>query len=378
MKSQLSIGFDAKRIMKNTSGLGSYGRTLINNLSTSEDIDIHLYSPSKGREGLRKQIIERENVHFHYWAGGLIPYGSSYWRSHGIIHDLKRDGIQLYHGLSGELPIGIHKSGIKSVVTIHDLIFLHHPEFYRQHDAKVYSWKFRHTIKEADHFIAISECTKRDLIEYGHVDEDRISLIYQSCSPRFSVEYDKSVLERVRQKYALPQRYILNVGTIEVRKNILQAVKALHYLPEDIALVIIGSYKVYTKKVIEYVKAHHLNHRVLLLHDVPDEDLPAIYTQAEVFVYPSLYEGFGLPILEAINCGLPVVTCSGSSLEEAGGPDCTYVTPNDEVGMANAILMSLEKDAEREQKIAKCQESVRRFQSRDLIEQMFKLYRSLL
>ena len=186
MKSQLSIGFDAKRIMKNTAGLGSYGRTLINNLSANEDIDLHLYAPSKGREGLRKQIIERENVYFHYWAGGVIPFGSSYWRSHGIIHDLKRDGIQLYHGLSGELPIGIRNSGIKSVVTIHDVIFLHHPEFYRRHDAKIYIWKFWHTVKEADHFIAISECTKRDLIELGHVDESRISLIYQSCSPRFS------------------------------------------------------------------------------------------------------------------------------------------------------------------------------------------------
>ena len=374
----MRIGFDAKRIVKNGAGLGSYGRTLINNLSANGDLDMHLYAPCKGRESLRKQITERDNVRFHYWAGGLIPFGSSLWRSRGIIHDLKRDGIELYHGLSGELPIGISHSGIRSVVTVHDVIFLHHPEFYKRHDAKVYQWKFWHTVKEADHFIAISECTKRDLIEYAHVDESRISLIYQSCAPRFAVVSDNLKLENVRRKYALPKRYILNVGTIEERKNILQAVRALRYLPEDLALVIVGGYKMYTKKVIDYVNTHHLHQRVRLLHGVPDEDLPAIYTQAEVFVYPSLYEGFGLPILEAINCRLPVITCSGSSLEEAGGPDCTYVTTNDEAGMAETIRRALERGPEREQRLDRCQEYVRRFQSRELTEQMIHLYQSLL
>ena len=112
----------------------------------------------------------------------------------------------MFHGLSGELPIGIRKSGIKSVVTIHDLIFLRHPEFYHWIDTKIYAWKFRQTMREADHIIAISECTKRDIIEYGDVDESKISLIYQSCAPKFTVSQSAAPPERSPPRALYPQR----------------------------------------------------------------------------------------------------------------------------------------------------------------------------
>ena len=142
---------------------------------------LRLYAPNSGRTNLRGQIIERPNVTFCYPGQGLTGLRAAIWRSRGITNDLKRDGVQLYHGLSGELPINISKSGIKSIVTIHDLIFMRHPEFYNWIDVKIYTWKFRQTIREASHIVAISECTKRDIIELGGVDESRISLVYQSC-----------------------------------------------------------------------------------------------------------------------------------------------------------------------------------------------------
>lgn len=378
MTPQLSIGFDAKRIVSNATGLGSYGRTLVNDLAASEHLDLHLYAPNEGRDDLRSQVLLRGNLQFHYGKPGVPALGTSLWRTHGIIKDLKRDGIQIYHGLSGELPIGIRKSGIKSVVTIHDLIFLRHPEFYHWIDTKIYAWKFRKTIKEADRIIAISECTKRDIIEYGHVDESRISLIYQSCAPRFSAEPDTQKQQEVRLHYNLPQRYILNVGSIEARKNIILAVKALQSLPEDLSLVIVGRHTKYTDQVIDYVNSHQLSHRVLILHGVPNKHLPAIYTQAEAFVYPSVYEGFGIPIIEAINCGLPVVACSGSCLEEAGGPDCFYVAPDNVEGMTRAIKESLRGATGREHRIASSQAYIRRFLGSDMANQMIELYHSLL
>lgn len=376
----MRIGIDAKRIVNNTAGLGSYGRTLTNILAADDRLDLHLYAPNKGRDALREQITLRDNVHFHYWKKGFLPkaLGSGLWRSYGIVDDLKRDGIEIYHGIAGELPIGISKSGIRSVVTIHDVIFLHHPEFYRSHDGWVYRWKFRHTLQEADHFVAISETTKRDLMEYAHVDESKITLIYQTCAPRFSAVKDTDLEERVRSTYGLPKRFLLSVGTVETRKNILLAVKALHHLPNDLALVVVGSYKQYTKVVNDYIRQHGMENRVKLLHNVPDTDLPAFYTMAEAFVYPSWYEGFGIPVVEAIHCGLPVIACTGSSLEEAGGPDCLYVAPDDEMAMAEAIRQSLLGAPGREERIAKSREYVKRFEENDIASQMTALYERLL
>lgn len=372
----LHIGFDAKRIVRNGTGLGAYGRTLVNDLA-QYPLQLSLYAPDKGRDDLRTQIIQRPNVAFKY-ANKPWPFGKAYWRSRGIVNDLQRDGVQLYHGLSGELPSGIRNSGIPSVVTIHDLIFLRHPEFYNPIDVKLYTWKFRRTLREATHIIAISECTKRDIIHYGQVPEDKISLIYQSCAQRFGAEPDPVVQQQVAQQYQLPERYILNVGSIESRKNVLQAVQSLLYIPADISLVIIGRPTPYTHKVMAYAQRHNLQHRVKVLHGVPDEHLPAIYSMAEVFVYPSVYEGFGIPIIEAIRCGLPVVGCSGSCLEEAGGPDNIYVAPGDVLGMANAIRRSLADADHRDERIQRSQAYIQRFAGIDVAGQVNELYHQIL
>ena len=367
MTDRLKIGFDAKRIVRNGTGLGSYGRTLVNDLA-SYPLELRLYAPDQGRDHLRQQIRLQENVRFCYPAPSHLPFSKALWRTRGIVSDLRRDGIQVFHGLSGELPIGIRKSGIKSVVTIHDLIFLRHPEFYHWIDTKIYAWKFRKTIQEADHIIAISACTKRDIQEYGNVDESKISLIYQSCAPKFtSASAAKG-----------GERYILSVGSIEARKNILLAVKALPYLPDDVKLVIVGRHTPYTDEVIAYAEKAHLSHRIRIMHGVSDEALPKLYADAEAFVYPSRYEGFGIPIIEAISCGLPVVACTGSCLEEAGGPDSVYVDPDDAEAMAHAIQQVLRGAEGREKRIENSQQYIKRFAGNDVAGQVAELYRRLL
>lgn len=373
------IGFDAKRIVRNGTGLGSYGRTLVNDLAQRQDLALRLYAPDKGRDDLRSQIVERPNVSFCYpHFSSSIHLPSSWWRMKGVVTDLQRDGVQLYHGLSGELPIGIRKSGIRSVVTIHDLIFLRHPEFYNWVDTKIYAWKFRQTLREADHVIAISECTKRDILYYGDIDEQKISIVYQSFAPRFSVEVSEEQRTQVRSAYQLPQRYILNVGSIEARKNILQAVQALPLLPDDVALVMVGRHTPYTDQVLQYVREHHLEERVRVMHGVPDEHLPMLYALAESFVYPSVYEGFGIPIIEAISCGLPVVACSGSCLEEAGGPDSLYVQPGNVEAMAAAIRLTLVGAEGRELRIENSKKYIRRFSGCNVADQVAEIYSALM
>ena len=380
----MRIGYDAKRIARNGTGLGSYGRTLVNDLVRCEDLELHLYAPDEGRSDLRAQVLPGVNWHFARSKPGLCSGQTPLWRTWGIVSDLRRDGIQLYHGLSGELPVGIHKSGIKSVVTIHDLIFLRHPEYYHWLDTKIYAWKFQQAIREADHIIAISECTKRDIMELGQVDESRISLIYQSCAPRFTTQGDRSAVRSADialTAFLCPcevKRYILSVGSIEERKNILLAVKALHYLPEDLGLVIVGRHTKYTNVVRQHTEQSGLAHRVQILHGVTDDELPTLYAGAEAFVYPSRYEGFGIPIIEAISCGLPVVACTGSCLEEAGGPDSLYVSPDDEQAMAAAIRQVLRGTEGREERISRSRDYIRRFEGSDVASQVADLYRSLL
>lgn len=377
MNDKLIIGLDAKRIVRNGTGLGSYGRTLVNDLA-ERPLQLRLYAPDAGRDDLRQQVMDHDNVQLCLPKRPLPLVGKALWRSSGMVADLQRDGVQLFHGLSGELPIGIRRRGIPTVVTIHDLIFMRHPEFYHWADVQIYKWKFRQTIREADHIIAISECTKRDIMELGDVDEQRISLIYQSAAHRFAAEVTADERQRVCQKYGLPKRIILNVGSIEARKNMLLAVKALPHLPEDVGLVMVGRHTPYTDTIVKYAETHQLTHRLHILHGVPDEDLPALYAVAEAFVYPSVYEGFGIPIIEAIRQGLPVVACSGSCLEEAGGPDCRYVAPGDVQGMADALRKSLVGDAERDARIIRSQQYIRRFEGNTVASQVYDLYQELL
>ena len=366
------IGFDAKRIVRNGTGLGSYARTLVNALSENEHLQLNLYAPDEGRDDLRQQIVNREKVKFVYPEGLHFRFQRDLWRTKGVVKQLKEDGVQLYHGLSGELPAGLKAAGIPGVVTIHDLIFLRHPEYYHWWDVEIYRRKFKSTLKEASRIIAISECTKRDILYYGDFPEDKIDVIYQGCSNRFRKSVSEADKNRVKAKYNLSDNFILNVGSIEARKNVLLAVKALGCLLDSFRMVIVGKHTKYTDEVIAYVKKNGLEDRVQILHGIPDDDLPVIYHLAKVFVYPSRYEGFGIPIIEAIQTGLPVVACTGSCLEEAGGPDCLYVSPDDVEGMANAIKQAI---AEKDVRVPKAQEYIKRFENSNLAAQVIEEYK---
>lgn len=382
---KIIIGLDAKRIVHNATGLGSYGRTLVRDLSALEGLSLRLYAPDKGRDELRGQVAEGPGLCYCY-PQGWQPLGKSYWRTRGIVAQLMADGVQLYHGLSGELPIGLQKAGIRSVVTIHDLIFMRHPEWYNAADVKIYTSKFRHAVQEASRIVAISECTRRDICELGDVDPSRVGLIYQSCSTRFAAMSVQSVPDDAMMKliwyvhdyYELPDRYVLCVGSIEERKNALLAVQALHHLPEDLSLVLVGRATDYAATILAYAQENGLAGRVLMLHTVPDDHLAPIYRLAEAFVYPSRYEGFGIPVIEAISMGLPVVACTGSCLEEAGGPHSLYVSPDDERALAAAIASVLCGQPGRERRIELSQQYIRRFENTEAARQFCELYRSLL
>jgi len=334
-----TIGFDAKRANANRTGLGNYSRFVIEALSRAcgNSAYFRLYIPKRKANKEFDAIADMPNVEAMVPRGGLWQKLSAVWRTVRVAADAKGDDVALYHGLSNELPMGLARRGIRSVVTIHDLIFLRYPSYYKPVDRMIYEWKFRSACKRADRIIAVSECTKRDIVKFFGTDPDKIDVVYQGCDRMFSQPVDRSKREEVAARYSLPGRYLLTVGTLEERKNLMAIVEALALLPQDIHLVAVGRATPYTDRVRTRIGELGLNERVHIISDVAYADLPAVYAGAEVFVYPSRFEGFGIPIIEAMSMGIPVVAATGSCLEEAGGPSSKYVSPDDRWAMADAI-----------------------------------------
>lgn len=375
----MKIGFDGKRAVQNFTGLGNYSRYLIEILNRYFPENKYLlYAPKKQESfQFRKFAKACPNMKCIYPKS---PWNKlkAFWRSWRVTGLLSSGGIDIYHGLSNELPFNIRRArSVKSVVTIHDLIFLLYPQYYPWIDRKIYGYKFKKACKDTSAIVAVSECTKRDIVRFFHIPEEKISVIYQGCDKSFSRKVKFQHKQLVRERYALPDHYVLSVGTIEERKNVLLAIKALDELPEEIHLVIVGRRTPYTDEAVKYIKSHSLDKRVHFRHQVTFDDLPALYQCAKLFVYPSRYEGFGIPIIEALHSGIPVIAATGSCLEEAGGPNSIYVNPDNAQEMANAIRLVWNNPDLRQKMIEQGLEYVSRFSAEKQASQMMELYRAL-
>ena len=334
-----NIGLDAKRAFYNFSGLGNYSRALIDALLSYYPQNRYLlFTPDKPQ----KKHFSWEN---HLSVFTVKPSGmaqklpSSLWRSFGICADVKVQKTDLYHGLSGELPL--RKLPIPTVITLHDVIFMRYPEFYNYVDRKIYTHKFKQACQIADKIVAISRQTADDAVQYLNADAAKIEIIYQGCDAVFRQTPDVESLRRVQLKYRLPERFILAVGTIEPRKNLLNLIRALPNIDTDTALVIVGKRTAYADVLTAAIREFKLESRVQMIHDADFEDFPAIYKSSQALVYISVFEGFGLPVLEGLTVGVPVITSDISSMPEAGGDAALYVNPNqpgDITAQINAVL----------------------------------------
>ena len=371
------IGYDAKRAFQNMTGLGNYSRMLICGLAKEHPQDrCFLYAPRmtgyyKGYFSNYANISTRQPT-------GLIRFFPDLWRRFDVGMHLQGDGVDIYHGLSHELPHGIGKD-IKKVVTMHDLIVWRYPQFYKPIDRVIHRFKQRHSCRIADVVIAISEATKRDLIDFMHIPEEKIRVIYQSCDPIFWQPVSEQVRKEIREDYNLPEKYIICVGSIEERKNQIAVVKAMAHLPEDVHLAIVGkphgSYHLELEKVIGETG---MAQRVHILDDAGFDDFPALYAGAQASVYASLFEGFGIPILESMCCDTPVVTSNISSMPEAGGDAVLYADPSKPEEIAVQLNRILTEPGLREELVAKGCEQRERFAMPRIIEQFYRLYADLL
>ena len=367
---KLKVGFDAKRAFFNRSGLGNYSRLILQGVIEfgSNLVDVVAFSPSPKNDEFNLRGIKRVSPKGIY---KLIP---TFWRSKGIVSDLKKEGVGIFHGLSNELPIGLSNAGIKSIVTIHDLIFLRYPELYKSFDRSIYLNKTKKAVKSADLIIAISEQTKQDLVEFLDVSPAKIEVVYQDCDKQFRIKKTKDEIADVIHKYSLPEHYILSVGTIEERKNQLLTLQAASGL--GVSVVMIGKKTDYYNELQAYVNEVGMIDRVHFPENVSFSDFPAIYQNAKVFMYPSIFEGFGIPILEAMRSGVPVLTSKGSCFQETGGDSAIYIE-NDVIQAKEALSKLLSSKDLRDSCIEKGMAHSQNFDVEKTIPQLLSLYKEI-
>lgn len=386
----MNIGFDAKRAAQNRTGLGNYSRFVIRILSEKfAGNQYHLYTPKPHRMPYLQEIPTLKHLFLHFPPQGIWSRIRSLWRVWGITKDIQKDGIQIFHGLSNELPLNIGTpeqrkmkaggKGCKYIVTIHDLIFIHTPQYYHWIDRQIYNFKFRRACRCADRVIAVSEYTKQEIMHYYHTPESKIDVVYQGCDPVFSQEIEEGKLQEVKARYQLPDKFVLYVGSIEERKNLMLVAKAMAELNRRAAIhvVAVGRRTAYVDQIQDFLKAQGIDHLFHFYYQVPYADLPSFYKWASTFAYPSRIEGFGIPLLEAISSGVPAIGCTGSCLEEAGGPNSIYVNPDDAKGMADAILRTCTDEPLRQHMISEGKKYALNFSDEKLSHDLMKVYENL-
>ncbi len=251
-----------------------------------------------------------------------------------------------------------------SVVTVHDLGYLHYPQAHTRWSRWYLRWSTAYNARAATHLIADSVATKRDLIEHCQAPPDKISVVYPGYDPKFVPERDPEHRDAVRERYHIPGEYVIYVGTLQPRKNLrtlLDAFAVLANQDRDIHLVLAGKKGWLYEPLFAQMQQLGLGKRVHFTGYVPKEDLPGLISGAHLFVLPSLYEGFGMPVLEAMACGTPVICSNVSSMPEVAGDAAILVNPHDAAELVQALQRLLHDDALRRNLVQKGQKQVERF-----------------
>jgi glycosyltransferase involved in cell wall biosynthesis len=382
----MNIGYDGKRAFQNKTGLGNYSRSLLSILNRYfPQLQYTLFAPKKTN---LFDIDSHQNFHIIKPQNFFYKKFPSLWRRIGIVKQIDLAHLDIYHGLSNELPKNIEKLNIKTVVTIHDLIFERFPETYHFDERYTHRWKIKRACKIADEVIAISEQTKNDLIEFYGVSPQKISVCYQSCNPIFEKTISEIEKNNIKRKYQLPDQYFLFVSSITARKNLISICRALIILKDilPIPLVIIGDGKKEKNEVKQLMKENGIEQRLIFLNELSEAkedcfttaaDFPAIYQQALALVYPSIFEGFGLPILEALWSRLPVICSNVSSMPEVAENAALYFAPDD----SNQLAQHLQAIASDQQLVKilkdKGREQAKKFSTENYANQIIKIYKSL-
>ncbi|MFY0643064.1 MAG: glycosyltransferase family 4 protein [Bacteroidia bacterium] len=347
----MRIAFDAKRYFKNPTGLGNYARWLIQGLNEEpRDLDVQLYAGNhaEGAYGPTRPLSR------------AFP---SIWRTKWIIKDLLKNQVEIFHGLSNEIPFGMHKTKIKSVVTIHDLIQKRYPENYSWIDRNIYNAKIRYAQKHSDCIVVPSEQTKRDLIKYFNTDEQKIAVI--------PLGFDTQIQSPTAEA---KETYVLCVSGFNRRKNLVRMLKAFDQSNLDCKLIIAG------KSGDSLIRMKTLSKKmpnVELVVDPSTKEIQELYSTALFCIYPSLFEGFGIPLIEAMQYGKIVASSKSSSLPEVGGEAAYYFNPEDIDSIKSAMENLYHSPSLRQHHESLIKEQLNKFEHTAIIEKYHLLYKAL-
>lgn len=373
----MRIGIDARSVLKQRTGVGNYTYNLIENLSQidRENQYVLFYSHHKN---VRSAIPKFDNPNFQ---SKFIRFPNKLlnlmW---GTLRIPKIDWlvgeVDLYH--SPNYNLNMLGKG-KSLMTIHDLNFF----TYRKYSISSARWHYAFKIKsyahQVDAITVVSESTKREVLKYMEVPGEKVHVVYNGYSPSFRPLEESENTQKVLEKYKIEGDFILYVGTLEPRKNIEGLIRAYHQCKakDDFLLVLAGGKGWKYKHIFRLVEELKLENRVVFTWYVPDSDLPVLYNQASLFVYPSFYEGFGIPPLEAMACGLPVIVSNTTSIPEVVGDAGVYVDPHDVEQISRSIDTVLSDEQLRKGMIGRGLERARLFSWEKTAREILRLYHQI-
>jgi glycosyltransferase involved in cell wall biosynthesis len=355
----MKIGIDARLLERKMTGIGRYLENIVERIPEFDRENQYVLFSCCQLPGFPKENVS--NVFTSDAATGEIfkKIKSALWLHAVLPQFLRKEKIDILFSPNTLLPIG--HTGTKNIITICDLFQLVDPRFHSWFYRIYVSFFLSRTLKKMDHVLTISEASKRDIIRFLHIPEEKITVTYLAADERFTPRVISSE-DRVRfaEKYGLPDRFILYVGVLEKRKNIDGIIKIADDLRSktDVPIILAGRIGHGGNEYVSEIKRRS-NMRYLGFPD--DIDLPYLYNLAEIFLFPSLYEGFGLPPLEAMQSGIPVIASNTSSLPEVIGDAGILLAPEDHEGSATAILELLGDSRKRSDLVQKGLKQAKRF-----------------
>ncbi len=379
MKRNNTIGFDAQYANTGDATLFSYARFIIEAMAEACPRHSYFRMYVSGDETTEEytRLATLHNVESMEPDGGVWRKLPWLWRLFPIGRDLQRGDVELFHSLSEFVPFGLQRRGIPSIVTVHNLDFIR----LRKHFMPLHNFLRRiamtASLRRADRIIAVSENVKKDVVRYLHIDSEKIDVIYRGCHRRFTEDISEERLREVEERYHLPKRYMLFVGTHVPRKNLGLLIETMPEIDHDIELVIVGRATTHTKHIKQRIKSLGLKDRVHMLYGVADEDMPAVYALASLYLMPSLYEGFPPTIVEALTVGVPVIATRGSSMEEAGGASSMYIGSSDREALAGAITQIMHDEELRQGMIREGKSYASRFRAEVVAYNIMNCYKRI-
>ncbi len=374
-----AIAIDYTPAYEQGGGIGRYVRELVTALAhvDAPENRYRLFVAGAGR----KPLPEIPGAQFEWKPVSLTPsWLARLWGRARLPFpvELFTGNVDLYHATDFVLPPT--RSKTRTVLTVHDLSFLRVPETASPGLRQYLENVVPRSVQRADHVLADSEATRQDLISYYQTDASKIEVLYSGVDSRFRPITDQAAINRVRQHYGISNRpYVLSVGTVQPRKNYPKLIEAVSRLKQsELCVVIVGGKGWLEDPIYASIRQLGMQERVIFAGFVADDDLPAIYSGSLCMALPSLYEGFGLPVLEAMACGVPVITSNLSSLPEVAGNAGILVTPTHLEEITNALERVTTDSALRESMVAKGLLQAQKFSWEASAQQLKRVYDQLL